>query len=109
MKMVRYKQGEVPPLTEEEKDELRKLATRLDSEIDCSDIPPLDDNFWRHSMFWKDVVQSGMYRPKKVTVTTKLDADIVEWLKQQGRGYQTRMNAILRDTMMQSYSRALNN
>jgi len=103
MKIVKYKQDEVPPLTETEKLELRTLAKRPDSEIDCSDIPELDDDFWEKSVPWKDIVRRDLYRPKKVTVTAKLDADIVEWLKRQGRGYQTRMNAILRHTMLQSH------
>jgi len=103
MKIVRYKQGELPPLTEARKAELKALSERDDSEIDCSDIPELDDGFWKRSVLWKDVVNSGLYRPKKVTVTAKLDADVVEWLKGDGRGYQTRMNAILRHTMLQSF------
>jgi uncharacterized protein (DUF4415 family) len=40
-----------------------------------------------------------MYRPVKVTLTCRLDADIVAWLKQGGKGYQTRLNAILRQAM----------
>jgi len=103
MKMVRYKQGEVPPLTAAEKAELKALAERPDSDIDCSDIPEMDDGFWERSVLWKDVAKSGLYKPKKVAVTAKLDADIVAWLKTQGRGYQTRMNAILRQTMLQSH------
>ena len=41
------------------------------------------------------------YRPKKETVTVRLDADVLHWLKQDGKGYQSRMNAILRHEMMQ--------
>jgi uncharacterized protein (DUF4415 family) len=41
-----------------------------------------------------------MYRPVKVTLTCRLDADIVAWLKQEGKGYQTRLNAILRQAML---------
>jgi uncharacterized protein (DUF4415 family) len=40
-----------------------------------------------------------IYKPLKVTVTFRLDADILVWLKKDGKGYQTRMNAILRSTM----------
>jgi len=103
MNTVRYKQGEVPPLTAAEKAELKVLAERPDSKIDCSDIPELDDGFLQRSVLWKDVVRSDLYKPRKVTVTAKIDADIVEWLKRQGRGYQTRMNAILRHTMLRSH------
>jgi len=102
MKMVSYMEDEIPKLTEEDKAELRALANRPDSEIDYSDIPPLDDDFWKRSVLLKDLVRGDKYRPKKVTITAKLDADILEWLKRQGRGYQTRMNALLRDLMLQS-------
>lgn len=37
--------------------------------------------------------------PRKVPVNAKFDADVVEWFKAQGRGYQTRMNAVLRRYM----------
>ena len=42
------------------------------------------------------------YRPIKKTVNVRLDADVIEWLQSAGRGYQTRMNAILRDAMLHS-------
>jgi uncharacterized protein (DUF4415 family) len=34
--------------------------------------------------------------PLKQQLTVRLDADIIDWFKAQGRGYQTRMNAVLR-------------
>lgn len=43
-----------------------------------------------------------MYVPRKRSVTAKIDEDVLTWLKHGGRGYQTRMNAILRDAMIQS-------
>jgi uncharacterized protein (DUF4415 family) len=42
------------------------------------------------------------YKPIKKTVNVRLDADVVEWLQSGGRGYQTRMNAILREAMVHS-------
>ena len=42
------------------------------------------------------------YKPIKKTVNVRLDADIIEWLQSTGRGYQTRMNAILREAMLHS-------
>lgn len=96
MSMVRYKQGELPPLTEERKAELKALAEMPDSEIDYSDIPPLDD------AFWKNAVQNPFYRPTKTHASVRIDSDVLEWLKRQGKGYQTRMNAILREAMIRS-------
>jgi hypothetical protein len=46
MSTIRYKQGELPSLTEERKAELEALANMPDSEIDFSDIPPLTEEFW---------------------------------------------------------------
>lgn len=45
--------------------------------------------------FWKDAKIVFPESPKK-QLTVRLDADMVEWFKKQGRGYQTRMNAVLR-------------
>src|SRR5262245_2646873 len=38
-----------------------------------------------------------IFPKSKERVTVRLDHDIVDWLKAQGKGYQTRINAILRD------------
>lgn len=43
-----------------------------------------------------------LYKPLKITVTFRLDADILAWLKKDGKGYQTRMNAVLRSAMEQA-------
>ena len=50
MSTVRYKRSELPPLTEERKAELKALAEKPDSEIDYSDIPPLDEAFWARAV-----------------------------------------------------------
>ena len=42
------------------------------------------------------------YKPIKRTVNVRLDADVIEWLQSAGRGYQTRMNSILREAMLHS-------
>lgn len=65
---------------------------RLDAiPIDYSDIPPLDDEFFKKA-------QQG-WPPAKQQLTIRIDADIVSWLKSYGRGYQTRINRILRAAM----------
>ena len=43
-----------------------------------------------------------LYKPIKMTVQIRLDADVLEWLKEAGPGYQTRANSILRQAMLQS-------
>jgi len=96
MKMVRYKQGEVPPLTTAEKAELKALSKRPDSEIDYSDIPPLDETFWQNAM------PNPFYKSKKTAKTLRIDADVLAWFMRTGKGYQTRINAILREAMLRA-------
>lgn len=86
-----------PPLTAAQRAELERLATRPDEEIDTSDIPPLDERFWANAVRFSD---RALYRPVKQSTTVRLDADVLRWLKAKGRGYQTRLNAILREAMM---------
>jgi len=62
-----------------------------DSDIDYSDIPPLGDEFFRKA--------TVAWPPAKQQLTIRLDADVLEWLKAAGRGYQTRVNRILRAAM----------
>jgi uncharacterized protein (DUF4415 family) len=97
-KIVRYEVdlNNLPPLTEERKAELKALAVMPDSEIDFSDIPPLDDSFWKHA------VRNPFYKPTKTSTTVRVDADVLAWLKSQGKGYQTRINTILREAMLRS-------
>jgi uncharacterized protein (DUF4415 family) len=73
---------------------LEKLAAMHDAEIDLSEMPELDDSFWRSA------VRNPFYRPLKKQLTLKLDADVVAWLRRKGKGYQTRANALLRAAML---------
>ena len=95
-KIVKYKVdlNNPPVLSDEQKVRLEALAKRPDSEVDCSDIPELDENFW------KNAVQNPFYKPTKQVTTVRIDADVMQWLKAQGKGYQTRMNKILREAML---------
>jgi uncharacterized protein (DUF4415 family) len=73
---------------------LMKLAQHPDSEIDFSDIPLLTEKFWQNA------VRNPFYRPLKKQLTLRLDADVIAWLRHQGKGYQTRANALLRAAML---------
>jgi uncharacterized protein (DUF4415 family) len=79
-------------------EELAALAALPDEEIDISDIPEITD--------WSKAVVGRFYRPVKEAVTIRLDADVLDWLKQGGRGYQTRVNKILRAVMEQQRKKA---
>jgi uncharacterized protein (DUF4415 family) len=82
-------------LTTRQKRELKELALRPDSQIDYTDIPPLSEKFW------KNAVRNPFYRPVKRQVTLRIDADILEWLRKQGKGYQSRLNSLLRSAMIE--------
>jgi len=83
-----------PPLTTQQIAELANLEAMPDQEIDYSDIPATTPEQWREAK------QGLFYRPVKQQLTLRIDADVVEWFKSQGRGYQTRINELLRQTML---------
>ena len=84
------------PLTPARKAELAALAARPDEQIDTSDIPPLSETFWQNA------VRKPFYRPVKQQVTVRVDADVLAWLRSTGRGYQSRLNDILRQAMLRA-------
>jgi uncharacterized protein (DUF4415 family) len=73
------------------KSDLGRIDRMRDSDIDYSDIPPLDQAFLRKA--------TTAWPPVKTQLTIRLDADVLDWLKGHGRGYQTRINRILRVVM----------
>ena len=93
-KTVRHILDFLPPLTAAQQANLKKVAARPDSDIDTGDIPKMTDEQW------KSARRGTFYRPVKRQITARLDADVLEWLKAQGKGYQSRMNAILRREML---------
>jgi uncharacterized protein (DUF4415 family) len=88
--------ADLPSLTRRQKADLAALATRPDSEINLSDIPPLTEDFW------KNAVRGKYYKPTKTSTTVRIDSDVLAWLRAQGKGYQSRINAILRRKMLES-------
>ena len=92
--------GKPPSLTKKQKAELAALSELPDSEIDTSDIPPLTDEFW------KNAARNPFYRPTKQPTTMRIDSDVLLWLKSKGKGYQTRINAILREVMLKEMHKA---
>jgi uncharacterized protein (DUF4415 family) len=92
-KLVRKRLSD-KPIAPVRRRELKQLADRPDSEIDLSDIPELTEKFWANA------VRNPYYRPVKQQLTVRLDADVVAWLRRQGKGEQTRMNSVLREAMV---------
>ena len=83
-------------LTDKQKAELSALEALPDDQIDTSDIPEVRD--------WSDARRGLLYRPVKQQITLRLDADVVNWFKEQapdGRGYQTKINRALREYVKQ--------
>ena len=93
-KIVSYTLDKVPPMTKKRRAKLKALATRPDSEIDTSDIPEMTEEQWKNAR------RGHFYRPRKRQITARVDADVLDWLKAQGKGYQSRINAILRREML---------
>ena len=84
------------PITKKRLEEIKAFKN-----TDFSDCPELTDEQLaqlRPSHLRK--VNMENYKPIKKTVNVRLDADVIEWLQSAGRGYQTRMNAILREAML---------
>jgi uncharacterized protein (DUF4415 family) len=83
------------PISKKQKAILGRIAKRQkagdDSDINYSDIPALTAE-----------QLAEFYRPKKIAITVRLDADLVAWMKAGGPGYQTRVNTYLRGMMRQS-------
>ena len=73
---------------------LKELSSRTDDSINYSDIPELDEGFWKNARLVEpDLTQSVTIRVKK---------SVLDTYKSLGKGYQTRMNAVL-----ETYARTL--
>ncbi len=94
-KPVSYTLDTLPPLTEKQRQHLEALAARPDDPIDLADMPELTD------AQLVELKPAAQYRPIKQQITARVDADVLAWLKSQGKGYQSRINAILRREMLE--------
>jgi uncharacterized protein (DUF4415 family) len=81
-------------LTKTQKEDINKLRAKGDENTDFSDAPLVLD--------WSKAEIGKFYRPQKKPVTMRLDSDVIEWLKSEGRGYQTKANWLLRAAMVHS-------
>lgn len=95
-KIVSYTQETLAPPSEAQRDRLKALAQLPDDQIDTSDIPE-----WTADDF-RAAERGKFYRPLKAQITAKVDRDVLAWLKADGPGYQSRMNAILRREMLRA-------
>ena len=84
----------LPPLSPAQQVELTALQAMGDATVDTEDIPALPETFWQNA------VRNPFYRPVKTSTTVRIDADVLAWLRSGGKGYQSRINAILRREML---------
>ena len=80
------------PISPAQRRQLKHLAELPESKIDLADIPEVTD--------WSGATRGKFYRPVKKPITIRLDADVIQWLKASGPGYQTRVNLTLRRQML---------
>ena len=89
-----------PTISNKSLTDWKRLDSMTDDEIDTSDIPVTTPD-----MFAKAVVKRGLKtKASKSQLTLRVDSDVVKWFKSYGRGYQTRINALLRAYMEASQS-----
>lgn len=67
---------------------LQEINDIPDESIDTTDIPELGDNFWEKAKLVKPLA--------KKAISLRVDSDVLEWFKNQGKGYQSLINSVLR-------------
>ena len=85
------KEGNMSKIENKQAKEIQNLKKMKEKDINLSDLPEVRD--------WSDAAVGKFYRPIKKSLTLRVDADVLSWLKSQGKGYQTRINGILRTAM----------
>lgn len=91
MTKVTFNLKDMKPMTEVERHRIESIS---DKDIDYSDIPPTKPEDWENA------IRGAFYRPLKKSISLRLDEDVLAWFKDQGKGYQTRMNKVLRQYMV---------
>ena len=72
-----------------------KINTMTDDEIDFSDNPKVSPEMFARGILRKNLKPV----PRKSQLTLRIDQDVIEFFKSQGRGYQTKINQLLRAYM----------
>jgi len=98
--MVERTINDLPPLDEQR---FKKLREMKDKDIDTSDMPALTQEQLARFVPAK-LLNRSLYRPVKIPVKINYDADVLEWFRSFGKGYQTRINAALREYMLANHS-----
>lgn len=69
-------------------DEVARVRNISDEDIDFSEIPELSADFWDNAVI--------VYPDKKERISIRLDSEIIAFFKSQGKGYQSKINAVLK-------------
>jgi uncharacterized protein (DUF4415 family) len=85
-------------LSREQRRDIAAIAAKKEENIDLSEMPEVVD--------WSGAEIGKFYRPPKKSVTMRLDQDVLDWLKTYGKGYQTRVNLLLRHAMASAGERS---
>ena len=88
MTTIRKHSDEIPPMNEERAKELEAMS---DEDIDYSDIPPIDEEFFKNAKLVE-------HRSKTEQISIRIDTEVLEWFKERAKekGYQTLINDVLR-------------
>jgi len=83
------------PTSKKSGSDFDRLSVMKDREIDTSDLPEISPR-----QFARAIVRRGLRpMPAKAQLTIRVDRDVLAWFRKQGRGYQTRINTLLRAYM----------
>jgi uncharacterized protein (DUF4415 family) len=92
--MMKTTNSKLPVMSDERIAELQNFKTKDFSDCPVQTLEQLQE-------FKPKYPDARLYKPVKQNVQIRIDADVLEWLKREGPGYQTRANAILRQAMLQ--------
>lgn len=81
--------------SETDQTDWKRIDAMKDEDIDFSDIPEVTPEMFARAVRRRNFKPV----PRKKQLTLRVDSDVVDWYKEQGRGYQTRINSLLRAYM----------
>lgn len=96
--MAKYRLETLPEITDAQMAGLKALAARPAIAKSTTVTSLMTEEKWKNAVKYR----AHFYRPVKQQITARVDADVLAWLKSQGRGYQSRIDAILRREMLQA-------
>lgn len=82
-------------ISEKSETDWERVRNMKDEDIDFSDIPPTTPEMWANGILRKGLKPI----PRKAQLTLRIDNDVIDFFKEQGRGYQTKINQLLRAYM----------